>query len=44
MKLFNLVRDEGSYVPNSQTDLVIDHHELSLLFWYFINTTAHHLG
>ena len=31
-------------MPNSQTNFVIVHRELSLLFWHFINTTAYHLG
>ena len=33
--------DEGSYLPNCQTNLVITLHVLS---WHFINTTAYHLG
>ena len=32
--------DEGSYLPNCQTNMVIDLHELYLLFWHFISTTA----
>ena len=36
--------DDGSYLPNCQTNLVIALHALSLLFWHFINTTAYHLG
>ena len=35
---------EGSYLPNCQTNLVIAHDALSLLFRIFINTTAYHLG
>ena len=36
--------DEGSYLPNCQTNLVITLHAPSLLFWHFIITTAYHLG
>ena len=36
--------DEGSYLPNRHTDLIIVLHELSRLFRNFINTTAYHLG
>ena len=36
--------DEGSYLPNCQTNLVIALHALFLLFCIFINTTAYHLG
>ena len=32
----------GSYQANWRTNLVITHHELSLLFEHFINTTANH--
>ena len=32
--------DDGSYLLNCHTNLVITHHALSLLFWHFINTTA----
>ena len=35
--------DEGVHLTNGQTKLVIVD-ELSLLFWYFINITAYHLG
>ena len=35
---------EGLYLPNCQTNLVIDLYTLSLLFCKFIYTTAHHLG
>ena len=28
--------DEGSFLPHSQSNLVIVHHELSLFIWYFI--------
>ena len=31
-------------LPNSQTYLVIVHHKMSQLFWYFIYATACHLG
>ena len=34
--------DEGGHWPNCQTNLVLVHHELSLLFCHFINTTAYH--
>ena len=34
--------DEGSYLPNCQTNLVIAIHPPSLLFWHFINTAAYH--
>ena len=36
--------DEGGHWPNCQTNLVLVHHELSLLFCHFINTTAYHFG
>ena len=36
--------DEGLYRSNSQTNLVMALHSLSLLFFYYINTTAYHLG
>ena len=36
--------DEGLYMPNCQTNLVIAIHAPSLLFKHFINTTAYHLG
>ena len=36
--------DEGSYLSNCQTNLVIALHAPSLLFWHFINTTAYHLS
>ena len=36
--------DECLYLPNCQTNLVIDLHGQSLLFWHFIKTTAYHLG
>ena len=34
--------DEGSYLPNSQTYMVIVLLALSLLFWHFINIRAYH--
>ena len=44
MELFSK-RNEGVYVPNFQTDSVIILHELSLMFWHFINATAaYHMG
>ena len=36
--------DEGSYLPNCNSNLVITLHELSLLFCNFINTSAYRLG
>ena len=33
--------DEGPFLPNCQTNLVI---ALPLIFWHFINTIAYHLG
>ena len=36
--------DEGLFLPNCQTNLLIALHAPSLLFWHFINTTAYHLG
>ena len=36
--------DEGSRLSNIEIHLVNARRELSLLFWYFINTTAYHLG
>ena len=39
-----LMGDEGWYLPNFQTNLVIALHALSLLFGNFINTTAYHLS
>ena len=35
---------KGLYLPNCQTNLVIDLDALSLLFCIFMNTTAYHLG
>ena len=35
--------DEGLFVSNCQTNLVIAHYELSQLFWYFLNTKTQHL-
>ena len=35
--------DEGSYLHNCQTKLVIVLQALSPLFWHFISTTAYHL-
>ena len=37
------VGDEGSYLPNCQTNLVFDLHVLCI-FLHFINTTPYHLG
>ena len=39
-----LTGNEGSYLPNCKTNLVIFLHALYQLFWHFKNTTAHHLG
>ena len=39
-----LMGDEGSYLPNCQTNLVIALHALSLLLCNFIYTTGYHLG
>ena len=36
--------DEGFYLPNRQTNLVIALHTLCLLFRNLLNTTAYHLG
>ena len=36
--------DEGSYLSNCQTNLVIAFHTQSLLFRHFINSTAYRLG
>ena len=36
--------DEGSYLPNCQTNLLIALYKLSLLFCKLINTTAYKLG
>ena len=33
--------DEGSHLHNCQTNLVIVFHELFLLYYHFINTTAY---
>ena len=44
LRSFLIKRDESSYRPNCQTILVIVSHKVSTLFWYFINTTASHLG
>ena len=38
------MRDEGLYLPNCQTNLVISLSALSLLFCNFISTTAYQLG
>ena len=38
-----LTGDEGLYMPNCQTILVVVLHALSLLLCHFINTTAYHL-
>ena len=32
--------DEGSDLPNCQTNLFVVYRELSLLFWHFLNATA----
>ena len=34
--------DEGSYLPNYQSNLAIALYALSLLFCIFVNTTAYH--
>ena len=39
-----LMGDKGSYLPNCQTNLVIDLYAPSLLFWNFTNTTAYHFN
>ena len=36
--------DEGSYLAHSQTNFIIVHLELFLLFWYIINTISLHWG
>ena len=36
--------DEGSYLPNCQTNFVIVLHALSTLFCNFINKTAYNFG
>ena len=38
------MRDEGLYLPNCQTNLVIVLHVLSLLLWHFIMATAFKCG
>ena len=43
MELSSWRRRRLVFLPNSQTNSVIVHHELSLLFWYLINTIACYL-
>ena len=40
MELFSRRRDEGLYLPNCQSNLVIALHVLSLLLCNFVNTTS----